>query len=1330
MTIAELFYAKQAQRALLRPLRGRRILPRRRKVLLEPLEPRLLLTATPFTYAAASGATLDLTLRLDETSSAPLFQLIDNSGGTPTVVAQQALADTSQIVITGSEHADRLTIDTSVPTAVPVAFADTHDGDGDTLEIRGGDRTWTVTGANTGTTGNVTFAGVENLIGGSDNRDTFILNLGGSISGGIEGGAGGYDSLVLAGGTYASVTYAATSADSGTITLDGATLAYAGLEPITDNTDTVNRVFTGTGGADQIVLKDAAGSGSMTIESTSGTFESITFNNPSISLTINAGAGNDTITVQSLDSTFNANLVINGDGGVDAVTVDGAVGLTGHDVTITAETITVNAGITTGTGTISLIAEAVDNSVLGDAQAQVVINNATLSGGTIDISASSSVTATASLAFTLPANVALIDVQSDALVSITGSSRIESTGAVTISATSTTTTAALSTAVASGSTAADAAVATSIVHGSAIIQVTDTSAFNVGGALSLSAANTRTVTTTADGTAGGATAAGGSVAVAVVSGDTEVYLDDNAKVESAGSISISAAKLDSITTTAKAASGGATDGGGATQTKSRLSEYDAETSEGAITIAGAVAVTDLTSSTRAYLATHQTVTTAGQLSLESLDHSDASASADGSATGSASTGVGVAVAINLAHVSNTAYLGGTGAISAHAVAVHAGLTPRAGETPLVQAFSATAVAGATAGSVGVAGALALNVVDATSSAVIQSGATVTITGGGDATLTAANTTVSTASATPANEGAAAGSVGVGASVALSIINVTTLAKLEDTAILTGAHNLTLSATSDNTTTTTAKAGGTASGSGGVGVGGAVAIATVNNTTDAVIGSGTTLVPTLTVTGALSATATHTGVTTTVADGTAGGESAAIGIALGLNVVADTTLATTARDVTAGGAVTFAAHASAATSTDAKASAAGAPEEASKKEFTPDKVDLTTNTITLGTGPVYKTGQAVTYSAGGGTAIQGLTDGATYYVISDGKTGTIKLADSEAHAASGTAIDFGNTTAPTGTQSLTPQPYKREFDASTKVSATADTIDLGAGQKFTTGQAVTYSAGGGSAIGGLTSGTTYYVIASDTTGTVKLAATAADARAGKAIDLTSASTGTHSLAEDKSRGVDNQVNAQQNLADKKAKESGTKEFNSSTKVEVGTETIDLGANHGLTTGDAVVYSAGGGTAIGGLTDGTTYYVIVVDATTVKLATTAANAKAGTVINLTAVGSGTQSLTTEAAAKGTGSSTAPAAETSGGGVSVAAAIGINIATSSARAYIPDSGLITAGGILTLSASTTPTPRRRRTAAPRGARRWASAPPSRSTSRSSRTRPPSARTPTSRR
>ena len=85
-------------------------------------------------------------------------------------------------------------------------------------------------------------------------------------------------------------------------------------------------------------------------------------------------------------------------------------------------------------------------------------------------------------------------------------------------------------------------------------------------------------------------------------------------------------------------------------------------------------------------------------------------------------------------------------------------------------------------------------------------------------------------------------------------------------------------------------------------------------------------PSQTVSGNLSATATHTGSTTTFADGCAGGASAGIGIALGLNIAVDSTQATTERNIVAGGDVMFAAHASAASSAGAKASAAGAKDE--------------------------------------------------------------------------------------------------------------------------------------------------------------------------------------------------------------------------------------------------------------------------------------------------------------------------------------------------------------------------------------------------------------------
>lgn len=73
--------------------------------------------------------------------------------------------------------------------------------------------------------------------------------------------------------------------------------------------------------------------------------------------------------------------------------------------------------------------------------------------------------------------------------------------------------------------------------------------------------------------------------------------------------------------------------------------------------------------------------------------------------------------------------------------------------------------------------------------------------------------------------------------------------------------------------------------------------------------------------------------------------------------------------------------------------------------------------------------------------------------------------------------------------------------------------------------------------------------------------------------------------------------------------------STSVVSTANETITF-TGHKYKTTDPVVYTAAN-TAIGGLTSGTTYYVIRVDANTIKLATNTSNASAGTAINLTAV-----------------------------------------------------------------------------------------------------------------
>jgi hypothetical protein len=170
---------------------------RRNKVFFEPLEPRLLLSSDlscPMTEAANV-----LTLRLKDVNGVDTLQLINNEDPSPDtqIVASQALADTSAVKISGSERDDRLMVDFSNPFSLPITFADTSAADSDTLEVIGGDNTWDVTGSDGGNVGDLNFSGIENLAGGPNNRDTFIFEPGGSLSGLVEGGEGGFDSLVV-----------------------------------------------------------------------------------------------------------------------------------------------------------------------------------------------------------------------------------------------------------------------------------------------------------------------------------------------------------------------------------------------------------------------------------------------------------------------------------------------------------------------------------------------------------------------------------------------------------------------------------------------------------------------------------------------------------------------------------------------------------------------------------------------------------------------------------------------------------------------------------------------------------------------------------------------------------------------------------------------------------------------------------------------------------------------------------------------------------------------------------------------------------------------------
>jgi len=77
------------------------------------------------------------------------------------------------------------------------------------------------------------------------------------------------------------------------------------------------------------------------------------------------------------------------------------------------------------------------------------------------------------------------------------------------------------------------------------------------------------------------------------------------------------------------------------------------------------------------------------------------------------------------------------------------------------------------------------------------------------------------------------------------------------------------------------------------------------------------------------------------------------------------------------------------------------------------------------------------------------------------------------------------------------------------------------------------------------------------------------------------------------------------------------------VNLTSEEITITGHDYKRTGFRVRISSSG-TIVGGLAINTDYYVIIVNANTIKLATTRANALAGTAINLTSIGTGTHTI----------------------------------------------------------------------------------------------------------
>ena len=210
----------------------------------------------------------------------------------------------------------------------------------------------------------------------------------------------------------------------------------------------------------------------------------------------------------------------------------------------------------------------------------------------------------------------------------------------------------------------------------------------------------------------------------------------------------------------------------------------------------------------------------------------------------------------------------------------------------------------------------------------------------------------------------------------------------------------------------------------------------------------------------------------------------------------------------------------------------------------------------------------------GTAPVGITNGTTYYI----------------ETVNNFTYRLSSTPSPTYTTINLTTPSSRETSTSSTLSrvvvnVSQDTLTI-SNHGFIVDQPLKYDAGGGTPIVPLQDQVTYYVQEVIDANRIRLKVSL---NAVSYINFTAAGAGTsHSF-------IFLTVNAAE-------------------------DTLYI-QNHGLVSGQAVRYSNGGGTTIPGLTNNTTYYVFVVDASTIKLGLTRALT---TFANITGPGTGTQSL----------------------------------------------------------------------------------------------------------
>ena len=163
---------------------------------------------------------------------------------------------------------------------------------------------------------------------------------------------------------------------------DGAsTISYTGLEPVLDAMPAVDRAFNFMADA-EIVTLTRPGQGGLANKIGSSLSETISFDSPTGSLTIDVtpGSGADVIQVEGVAAGFNADLTMVG-GNDDALTFQTAdTNIGGGDLNATAASIAFLANFaTSGDAGLTALAGSVTDSAVDDGTANVTANHLTIS---------------------------------------------------------------------------------------------------------------------------------------------------------------------------------------------------------------------------------------------------------------------------------------------------------------------------------------------------------------------------------------------------------------------------------------------------------------------------------------------------------------------------------------------------------------------------------------------------------------------------------------------------------------------------------------------------------------------------------------------------------------------------------------------------------------------------------------------------------------------------------------------------------------------------------------------------------------------------------------